>query len=359
MAVADSWEPGRISYQGVGSDIYYGGAKIWGQQLSDGKYALVYNPVLNTTWRHPLSITTGSDGLEFDSYFLNVHGETPLMRFGGSNKDGGGGQYVRGISPGNGRSPDSALWLVYSSNKEDIFVTRVPVPVRGSVEHDVDEDFESMEPGGMVDDWNIYSGSWNSVAVVRKEGNQALSLADEDPYDYAKAVRVFPETTRARISFDLYIEQVGHDNLEIEVQNFKGQRPVRIIIVGKDLLIAANEGVELEETGHFETGQWNRVVIDVDTLEGKYGLTWDGEAIITDAPFAERLEDTNDPYHSGHENPTVERIVFRTGTWRMQDFSRYGFQANAYRKFEPDLPGADEKVKRSVFIIDNVMTGGR
>ena len=51
--------------------------------------------------------------------------------------------------------------------------------------------------------------------------------------------------------------------------------------------------------------------------------------------------------------------AFRTGTWRMQDFSRYGFQANAYRKFEPDLPGADEKVKRSVFAIDNVMTNGR
>jgi len=359
IAVADSWEPGKISFQGVGSDIYYGGAKIWGQELSDGRFALVYNPVLNTTWRHPLSITTGSDGMEFDSYFLNVHGETPLMRFGGSNKDGGGGQYIRGISPGNGKSPDDGLWLVYSSNKEDIFVTRVPVPIQGTVDRDVDEDFESMEPGGMVGDWNIYSGTWNPVMVVRKEGNQLLSLADEDPYDYAKAVRVFPETTHARISFDLSIEEIGHDNLEIELQNYKGQRPVRIVVVGKDLEIAANEGLEMEEAEGFEIGRRYHVVIEADTVEGRYGLTWDGEAIISDAPFAERLEDSDNPYELKYDHPTVERIVFRTGTYRMRDFSRYGFQANGYRKFEPDLPGADEKVKRSVFTIDNVRTSGR
>jgi hypothetical protein len=62
MVVANKWESGEISRQAGGKDIYYGGAKIWGQKTSDGKYALVYNPVRNTTWRHPLSVTTSSDG---------------------------------------------------------------------------------------------------------------------------------------------------------------------------------------------------------------------------------------------------------------------------------------------------------
>jgi hypothetical protein len=40
----------------------------------------------------------------------------------------------------------------------------------------------------------------------------------------------------------------------------------------------------------------------------------------------------------------------------MRDFSRYGFQANNYRKYEPDLPGADEAVANAVFDIDNFET---
>jgi len=40
----------------------------------------------------------------------------------------------------------------------------------------------------------------------------------------------------------------------------------------------------------------------------------------------------------------------------MKDFSRYGITANSFRKHEPDLPGADEPVSRTVVDIDNVKT---
>jgi hypothetical protein len=356
MAVAGAWEPGEISVQGVGADVYYGGAKIWGQRTSDGRYVLAYNPVLNTTWRHPLSVTTGADGMSFDTYFLNVHGETPLMRFGGANKDGGGAQYVRGIIPGNGTPPDGALWLTYSSNKEDLFVTRVPVPIQGTVARDVDDDFEDREPGGLVADWNVYTGVWNPIGIVKDAGNQVLRLADQDPYDYAKAARVFPETTRARISLDLRLEEVGHDNLEIEVQTYRGQRPVRIVLVGKDGVIVANEGPELDDVAALVAGEWVHLDIDVDTTAGEYDLHVDGEEVVDGAAFAERLDDTGNPYGSPFEDPTVERVVFRTGIYRMKDFSRYGFQANGYKKYEPDLPGADEPVARTVVDLDNVRT---
>ena len=42
----------------------------------------------------------------------------------------------------------------------------------------------------------------------------------------------------------------------------------------------------------------------------------------------------------------MEGVVFRTGIYRNRDFSRYGFSANAFKKFEPDLPGPDEPVAR-------------
>ena len=342
MVVADKWETGHISKQGHGKDIYYGGAKIWGEKMSDGKYALIYNPIKNTRWRHPLSITTGDDGLSFDTYFLNVQSETPLMRFGGANKDGGGAQYVRGIIPGNGTPPDGAIWLTYSSNKEDIRVTRVPVPIRGTVDKDVNDDFENMKAGGLVTNWNIYAGLWQQIDVVKEKQNKLLRLQDKAPYDYAKAVRVFPETTKAKISFDLKVQKPGRDALEIELQNYKGQRPVRIVIDGKNGLV--------------ETGKWANVVLDVDTTAGKYDLTIDGRRIASGKTFAEAIDNTGNPYKSNSSTPTIERIVFRTGTWRMKDFSRYGFGANDYRKNEPDLSGADEAVDNAVYDIDNVKT---
>ena len=356
MAVANTWESGGISRQGEGADIYYGGAKIWGQRASDGRYALAYNPVLNTTWRHPLSVTTGADGQTFDSYFLNVHNETPLMRFGGANKDGGGAQYVRGIIPGNGTPPDGALWLTYSSNKEDLFVTRVPVPVRGTVDGDVSDDFEGMEPGGVVTDWNVYTGLWNPIAVVRDVGNRVLRLEDQAPWDYARATRVFPETTRARVSLDVRVQEAGHDNLEIEIQSFRGERPVRIVLVAKDGVIVANEGPKPDDVAPLPLGTWVHLDIDVDTTAGTYDLGVDGKTVVEGAAFAETLDGTANPYGSRFAAPTVERVVFRTGIYRGQDFSRYGFSANAFKMFEPDLPGADEPVSRTVVDLDNVKT---
>jgi hypothetical protein len=51
--------------------LTYGGAKIWGQRLDNGQYALVYNPT-NSMARHPLCIATSNDGLHFNN-LLNIH----------------------------------------------------------------------------------------------------------------------------------------------------------------------------------------------------------------------------------------------------------------------------------------------
>ena len=104
------------------------GAKIWGQRTSDGRYALFYNPTRTATHRWPLAVVTGEDGITFD-HLLCVNGEVPPRRFIGTYKDFGQ-NYVRGIAEGNGTPPDGGLWVTYSMNKEDIWVSRVPVPVR-------------------------------------------------------------------------------------------------------------------------------------------------------------------------------------------------------------------------------------
>ena len=285
----------------------------------------MYNPVKDTTWRHPQSVTTGDDGMNFGRYFLNVHAETPLMRFGRANKDGGGAQYVRGIVPAKGTPPDGAMWLTYSSNKEDIWVLRVPVPIKGSVEGDVDDGFDDITIGGIVTNWNIYSGVWTPITVVKDDRNKVLRLADKDPYDYAKTVRVFPETTKGQIRFRLRPHQSGHGALEIEVLNYKGQRPVRIKIEGQSGKIKANNGSRMSEIVAFFANRWLGFDLSVDTRAGKYGLKLNDKNVVSEASFAEGLSSASNPYRSKSSTPTVERIEFRTGAYRLKDFSRYGW----------------------------------
>jgi len=358
MALADKWERGHFKAVGHGRNIYYSGAKIWGQQTSDGRYALVYNSVVHG--RTPLTVTTSDDGLNFDTYFLNAHGEAPPTRFGGHSKDGGGSGYVRGIISGNGTVPDNSMWLTYSSNKEDIWITRVPVPIKGTVRGDVTDNFEDMKAGGIVTNWNIYSGVWTPINVTKDKVNKFLRLEDKDPYEYAKAVRVFPESTLMNVSFKLRAHQKGKGtgDVEIEVLNYKGQRPIQIKIEGSSGNIKALVEQKMKKVGSYKVGQWLKFDIVVDTVVGVYDLKLNGKTVVSDAKFAVGLTFEDRPYGSKFKMPTVERIEFRTGAYRLTDYSRFGSGNNGCLKGGGDLPGADDPVANAIFDIDDFVTSG-
>ncbi len=111
-------------------------AKIWGQKTSDGNYVTVYNP---SDFRWPLALSVSYDGLNYKNLLL-VNGEITTMRYGGAYKSYGP-QYVRGIQEGNGIPPDGNLWVTYSMNKEDIWVSEIPVPIQDKEIHDVSDVF--------------------------------------------------------------------------------------------------------------------------------------------------------------------------------------------------------------------------
>ncbi|MFS6556000.1 exo-alpha-sialidase, partial [Parabacteroides distasonis] len=67
-------------------------AKIWGQRLTDGTYATVYNPA---EYRWPLAISLSNDGLEYTTLSL-INGEVTPERHWGLYKSYGP-QYTRGI----------------------------------------------------------------------------------------------------------------------------------------------------------------------------------------------------------------------------------------------------------------------
>ncbi len=316
------------------STLIMSGGKVWGQRTDDDRYALVYNPIDDSEHRYPLVAITGNDGIIFDD-MLVLHGEVPPRRFYGKYKDFGP-NYTRGIAEGNGNPPGDDMWLTYSVNKEDMWVSRVPVPVRYRVEGSVDDNFDSLSAGGIVPDWNIYDAIWASVAISANGNNRTLRLEDRDPYDYARAVRVFQEGTSAKLSFRVMAEQNDTGELEIEVMDRFGNRCVRMALTD-DGNIEVSSGAKRVSAGKYVAGQWNDFALSIDASPfGSFDLSVNGQAVLSDAPLAEAVL-------------SVERISFRTGEYRDSPTRRTETEVPV-----PDLADADQPVAAAVFHIDDV-----
>ncbi|WP_438482570.1 hypothetical protein [Oleiharenicola lentus] len=305
-------------------------SKYWLQATADKRFALFLNPT--NRLRHPLAVMTSADSANF-SDLLAIHGELPDQRFGGKLKNMGP-QYVRGIEEGNGTPPDSAAatWITYSVNKEDIWVSRVPVPIAARVHEPVNDTFESDAPEKLPTLWNSYSPLWAPVRVIDTKTAQgrALELRDEDPYDYARAVRIFPTTHGVKVSFKIFAAQ-KNARLEIDLLDARGARPVRLALAEDGHLWACHEG-QWFDGGVYAEKQWQTfsLEIPVNPSDDRCTLLVDGNT-----PLARPMFFT-DPM------TTVERLSFRTGEFRERG---YGGR---------DLPGADKKSPTAVFLIDDV-----
>jgi hypothetical protein len=316
------------------TSLTYSSAKIWAQRLNNKQYALVYNPT-NSLARHPLCITTSDDGIRYDQ-LLNVHDEVPPKRFWGKGKRPGP-QYVRGIIEGNGDPPGDDLWVVYSVNKEDIWISSIPVPVKGKVNAPVTDDFNSMELGGTVTNWNIYSPLWCPVGISESPDSteNVLMLKDRDPYDYAKAVRVFQQSDLLTIRFQLYVE-ANPEIFEMEVVSAKGSRCVQMQIDGNGSLLVNNSVDPVSQVSEIPSCKWIQIEISINAPEERYHVRIDAKTTVENFQFA------------AAEKP--ERIIFRTGPYRLQDDVQEYKSGN---EFSPgwDEPGADEPVPESVIYI--------
>lgn len=312
------------------------GGKNWGQNTADGRVAMVYNPIESSEYRYPLITVTSDDGIIFDNMVL-VQGEVPPRRFYGRWKDFGP-CYTRGIVEGNGNPPGNDMWLVYSMNKEDMWISRVPLPVRHSVSGPVNDRFDDLAAGSAIPDWITYSPLWApvSVAPFPSQSNKSLCLQDEDPYDYARAIRVFEESSHADLSFRVYAGQHDNGELSIDITDRYGNRPVRISFDANGG-IRANNGSLVKKAGSYTAGNWYSFRIKVNaTLNGSFDLYINGREILSGAQLAEAVT-------------SVERISFRTGAYR--DLPN---RTTPNERPEPPLPGADQKVPKAVFYVDDV-----
>ena len=316
---------------GFAENLPVNSSKYWLQKTSDDRFALVLNPT--SRLRFPLAVATSSDAKNFGD-LLTVHGDLPVQRFPGKFKNLGA-QYVRGISEGNGTPPDGGLWLTYSTHKEDIWVSRVPVPVTGTVpDKPIQDNFDATALNTLPANWNIYSPAWAPVRVVDSGDatqRRSLELRDEDPYEYARAVRVFPSTHGVKIEFKVLPRQ-STARLEIDILGPRGERQSAFAFGTDGHLWLNHEGI-WTDNGPYKSGQWFTFSYSLPQNPKADRGIWLINGKPTTPPAGGPIELTS----------TIERLSFRTGPL-----------SDRPEGSGKDLPGADEKAPAASFLIDDV-----
>jgi len=305
------------SFPTIPKGLKGGGGKLWAQKMPDDRYAIIYNP--QSEHRFPMAIITSDDGITFDK-MRSMHGEVAPQRYEGRAKDIGP-QYLRGISPwgsDGSRNEKDCIWTIYSMNKEDIWVSRVPVPAVADAATHADDNFDSVAAGPRVPGWNTYSLLWAPVSIASEGKNHYLKLEDSEPTDYARAIRTFPVSKKVEASFRVSAGQTGSGRLEIELLGELGTRPVRII--ANDYLTKADKWVNF------------KVVADCDA--GRYTVAVNGREVVKDAAFAE-------------SSSMVYALSFRTGEMR----------GNPRGRARRDIPNSQEPLEKVIYRVDDVKTG--
>ncbi len=304
-------------------------AKIWGQRLSDGTFATVYNP---SEFRWPLAISLSKDGLEYTTLNL-VYGEVPPMRYAGQYKSFGP-QYVRGIQEGNGVPEDGDLWVTFSVNKEDMWVSRIPVPVQQHATAHANDNFADYKELRDLKTWNLYSGVW---APVTLEGKW-LTLSDKDPFIDAKVERKIPASRLLSVEFDLQAEQNNHGHLEIEFVDEDGTACARIDLTEQGEM-RSKGGARYGRVMMYEPGKTYRVKVDI-TLDDRNSVVYvDGKKTTTRMLFA--------PVQA------IERVVFRTGA------RRHHPTVDTWADQYVDQPHGNDSTTMATFRIANFRTSSK
>lgn len=295
------------------------GGKQWGQRTSDGRYAICYNPIETQPYRYPLITITSDDGIRFDSMCV-VHGEVPPRRFFGENKDFGP-CYVRGITEGEQQPKDQNMWLTYSVNKEDIWVARVPLPVRTTWNGPVNDRFDQILPHDVIPNWNLYRPKWANVFA----DGRSLCLTDSDRYDYARAIRVFEQGKRVNICLRLKVVTENGEPFEIDVTDRHGERMLSLSL--KDGIICSQQ----QTLATYHPNEWMDINLTLDT--DKRTFTCFGRTLP-----------------ALHAVNAVERISFRTGSWRnLPD------RQTPNQEKQPPLPLCDERGNHSLYLIHHLL----
>jgi hypothetical protein len=235
----------------------------------------------------------------------------------------------------DGKVPDNNMWVTYSMNKEDIWISKIPVPVKDKVTENVNDIFTNEKEGEELKEWNIFSPVWCKVQTEKYNTGKVLALHDSDPFDYAKAERIFPNTKKLAVEFGVSPQQNNTGDLEIELTNAKGIPCLRFYLDSTGSILT-KQGYRNKSLGKYNTGEIISFKIELNTATRFYTVSINGGKASGNLCFA--------PVES------VERIVFRTGSVR-----RFP-NADTATDQDYDLPDADAKDKEATYFIHYLKT---
>lgn len=327
-----SWKPLELDYS-----LETSTGKVWGERTSDGKYVLAYNPTTDSAHRWPIALVTGENGEDFYK-LMAVTPEVSPHKYAGLYKNLGP-QYMRGIVEANPKPDNGRFYLAYTVNKEDVWTSSVKVPITAVVTEEIHESFDTYKAGDMPVDWNIYSPVWSPVKMIESDGKAALALFDADPYDRARAMRIFPKyekcVAKAVIVPDGQDEKTAYT---IDMEDESGRVAVRFIFNNAGEIIVKNGGrYDLFTT--YKKGEELKFKVEADCRTNKFTLAIRQGDVTEEAGFAL----SNSVY-------TVERILFTSKTTLpfndLEDCGKYGDLGN--------LPGADFKHEEGRLLIKSL-----
>jgi hypothetical protein len=223
------------------------------------------------------------------------------------------------------------LWLIYSVNKEDIWISKIPIPVSSVPAGYPNDNFQDVLPGTLASGWNLYCPKWAPVSLVNEPGhpnNTCLELRDGDPVDHAQATRLFPAVKSAEIKFRMQPSQTN-GYLEAELADIDGH-PIFRLVFDSQGLILVRKGDGDKEIGTYREGKWLDVKIQADTNQGGCTLFLNGKKITS-------------PVIAESNSLPLGRLTFRTG-------KRYGITDKI------DMaPGSDKQAsKPDIFLLDEI-----
>ena len=216
------------------------------------------------------------------------------------------------------------------------------MPIKRTIEGPVNDDFTMMETGGVVKDWNVYSPKWCPVKIVDfpGKGSKSLMLKDIDPYDYARATRVFEPTSEQRISFEIFVSS-NLGNITIDLCDKKGIRLIQTVIDKDAFMHAVDMNGSMKEVKNLVREEWNTITFEVNSKKSQYNLFINDEIVAEKCKYMIK--------------GVVERIVFQTGKYRLDR------KIQEYKRGDTALPGwdepaADEPVEETLMYIRKFTT---
>ena len=139
----------------------------------------------------------------------------------------------------------------------------------------MNDNFNNMSLNSIIPNWTIYSGDWAPVNV--KDFHQvviSLELRDKDRYEYAKAIRVFPQSAQTTIKARIYPNQTSGGGLEFDFEN--ELVPDQFVFNLMAVVRSAQQGGSTKDVQGYSAKQWYDVEIAVDATTQKYSLKING-----------------------------------------------------------------------------------